>query len=116
MSASQRHRETTNEREETEGKTGAAATMLITVGLQIVDRDRRQRASVTMSNTGGGDFSSAYPIISRSDLVIGQQLGCGSFGSVYRAVWKSRNMTVALKKVFMLEKEVCFLFLLPMRK
>jgi hypothetical protein len=54
----------------------------------------------------GGNFSCAYPVIQRLDLSIGQQLGCGSFGSVYYAIWKSRNMTVALKKVFMLEKEV----------
>uniref|UniRef100_A0A914VMS5 Mitogen-activated protein kinase kinase kinase n=1 Tax=Plectus sambesii TaxID=2011161 RepID=A0A914VMS5_9BILA len=58
-----------------------------------------------MSNAGG-DFSCAYPVIQRTDLTIGHQLGCGSFGSVYRAVWKSQNMTVAVKKVFMLEKEV----------
>lgn len=49
---------------------------------------------------------SSYPIIIREDLDIGKQLGAGAYGSVYSAVWKSRKMTVAAKKVFMLEKEV----------
>uniref|UniRef100_A0A914X470 Mitogen-activated protein kinase kinase kinase n=2 Tax=Plectus sambesii TaxID=2011161 RepID=A0A914X470_9BILA len=52
---------------------------------------------------------SAYPIIIREDLDIGRQLGAGAYGSVYSALWKSRKITVAVKKVFMLEKEAYIL-------
>lgn len=49
-----------------------------------------------------------YPIIARDELELGEQLGAGAYGSVYRGIWKTkgREITVALKKVFMLEKEV----------
>uniref|UniRef100_F1KTA7 Mitogen-activated protein kinase kinase kinase MLT n=1 Tax=Ascaris suum TaxID=6253 RepID=F1KTA7_ASCSU len=48
-----------------------------------------------------------YPIIARDELELGEQLGAGAYGSVYRGIWKTkgREITVALKKVFMLEKE-----------
>jgi sterile alpha motif and leucine zipper-containing kinase AZK len=50
----------------------------------------------------------SYPRIPRNDLVVQDQLGCGSFGSVYRGIWRcdGKEQVVALKKVFMLEKEV----------
>jgi hypothetical protein len=52
----------------------------------------------------------SYPRIPRNDLVVQDQLGCGSFGSVYRGIWRcdGKEQVVALKKVFMLEKEVVF--------
>uniref|UniRef100_A0A7E4UX48 Mitogen-activated protein kinase kinase kinase 20 n=1 Tax=Panagrellus redivivus TaxID=6233 RepID=A0A7E4UX48_PANRE len=50
----------------------------------------------------------SYPRIPREDLEVLDQLGCGSFGSVYKGIWRKDNkeQEVALKKVFMLEKEV----------
>lgn len=40
------------------------------------------------------------------DLVFYERCGGGTFGSVYRALWKSQDMVVAVKKLLMLEKEV----------
>ena len=37
--------------------------------------------------------------ISFSDLEIGDELGEGAFGVVYRGHWKSRDMDVAIKRV-----------------
>lgn len=65
-----------------------------------------------------------YPIIPKSDLIVKEQLGVGTvcdrnkvmkvtspfkYGSVHKGIWKNgdKEVTVALKKVFMLEKEVC---------
>ena len=39
------------------------------------------------------------PEISFSDLEIGEQLGEGASGDVYRGHWKSRDMDVAIKRV-----------------
>lgn len=64
---------------------------------------------------------SNYPLIPRPELRVLEQLGAGTFGSVFRGIWTpsqqfsgsdvgdakdSKSLTVALKKVFMLEKEV----------
>jgi sterile alpha motif and leucine zipper-containing kinase AZK len=64
-----------------------------------------------MSSSGESRESTkltSYPRIPRSDLEVQDQLGCGSFGSVYRGIWRcdGKEQIVALKKVFMLEKEV----------
>ncbi|TKR78103.1 hypothetical protein L596_018964 [Steinernema carpocapsae] len=49
----------------------------------------------------------SYPLIPRPDIDIGKQLGRGAYGSVYKGTWKNgdHELVVALKKVFMLEKE-----------
>ncbi|XP_077978736.1 mitogen-activated protein kinase kinase kinase 20-like [Glandiceps talaboti] len=39
------------------------------------------------------------------DLEFYERCGCGTFGSVYRAKWKSKDMEVAVKKLLFLEKE-----------
>jgi len=41
-----------------------------------------------------------------SDLEFYERLGEGSAGSVYRALWKSKQKKVAVKKLLILEKEV----------
>ena len=41
----------------------------------------------------------SVPEISFSDLEIGEQLGEGASGVVYRGHWKSRDMDVAIKRV-----------------
>ena len=49
-----------------------------------------------------------------SDLEFYERLGEGSAGSVYRTLWTSRQKIVAVKKLLILEKEVCrvsFLYL-----
>lgn len=53
-----------------------------------------------------------YPLIPRNELVVQEQLGAGSYGFVFKGVWNvkkvSKPLVVALKKVFMLEREVAF--------
>uniref|UniRef100_A0A914X812 Mitogen-activated protein kinase kinase kinase n=1 Tax=Plectus sambesii TaxID=2011161 RepID=A0A914X812_9BILA len=66
-------------------------------------------AAIKSSENGDHTSSSAYPIIDRDDLEIGEQLSVGSFGAVYRGKWKPKNLVVAVKKVFMLEKEAYIL-------
>lgn len=41
-----------------------------------------------------------------SDLEFYERLGEGSAGSVYRALWTSKQKIVAVKKLLILEKEV----------
>jgi len=63
---------------------------------------------MSSSSEAGNDRLFSYPRIPREDLEVQDQLGCGSFGSVYRGIWRSsgKELVVAMKKVFMLEKEV----------
>lgn len=44
--------------------------------------------------------------IALEDLEFYERCGGGSFGSVYRAKWKSENIIVAVKKLLVLDKEV----------
>ena len=50
----------------------------------------------------GGTFCE----IEIEDLVFYERCGGGTFGSVYRALWRPMEMEVAVKKLLMLEKEV----------
>jgi hypothetical protein len=50
--------------------------------------------------------ASDYLEIDYSDLEIYELCGNGSFGSVYCGLWKSRNKTVAIKKLLNLKDEV----------
>uniref|UniRef100_A0AC34Q658 Mitogen-activated protein kinase kinase kinase n=1 Tax=Panagrolaimus sp. JU765 TaxID=591449 RepID=A0AC34Q658_9BILA len=63
---------------------------------------------MSSSSDSGNDKLVSYPRIPRENLEVQEQLGCGSFGSVYRGIWKNvgKELVVAMKKVFMLEKEV----------
>jgi hypothetical protein len=49
--------------------------------------------------------------IALDDLEFYERCGGGSFGSVYRAKWKSENIIVAVKKLLVLDKEVSFVIL-----
>ena len=44
--------------------------------------------------------------IAFDDLEFYERCGGGSFGSVYRAKWKSENIIVAVKKLLVLDREV----------
>jgi len=48
----------------------------------------------------------SVPDIHFGDLEFYERLSAGSYGSVYRAKWKSCDRIVAVKKVLVLEKEV----------
>ena len=55
----------------------------------------------------GVDESMAFVKIDFSDLEFHERAGSGATGSVYRAVWKSRQKIVAVKKLLnSLESEV----------
>ena len=43
------------------------------------------------------------------DLEFHERLGSGSFGTVYRAIWKSANKEVAVKKLLTLGDEARFM-------
>ena len=45
------------------------------------------------------------PEIAKSDLIFYENLGGGTYGSVFRARWVSANRDVAVKKLFILEAE-----------
>lgn len=72
---------------------------------------------MSSSSDSSSDKLLTYPRIPREDLEVQDQLGCGSFGSVYRGIWRNagKELVVALKKVFMLEKEVDILSLIRHR-
>ncbi|XP_062588420.1 mitogen-activated protein kinase kinase kinase 20-like [Saccostrea cucullata] len=53
--------------------------------------------------------------IDLDDLEFYERCGGGSFGSVYRAKWKSENIIVAVKKLLVLDKEAHVLSLLSHR-
>ena len=58
---------------------------------------------------------SQYLEIDYDDLELKDRIGRGAYGSVYHALWKSRDKVVAVKKLLQLENEVnkCkFFFLL----
>ena len=48
----------------------------------------------------------SYVEISFEDLEFYECIGWGSFGSVYKALWKSKEREVAVKKVLRLDNEV----------
>ncbi|XP_025094561.1 LOW QUALITY PROTEIN: mitogen-activated protein kinase kinase kinase 20-like [Pomacea canaliculata] len=50
---------------------------------------------------GGGELHE----IELEDLIFYERCGGGTFGSVYRALWRSQNMIVAVKNILVLEKE-----------
>nr|CAD2139385.1 unnamed protein product [Meloidogyne enterolobii] len=50
-----------------------------------------------------------YSLIPREQLIVKEQLGIGTYGAVFKGLWErpdGRTLSVAMKKVFMLEKEV----------
>ena len=56
-----------------------------------------------------------YIEINEDDLEFHERCGRGSYGSVYRGLWKSRNKIVAIKKLLQLdnnEAEVLYFFFL----
>ncbi|CAB3403579.1 unnamed protein product [Caenorhabditis bovis] len=65
-----------------------------------------------MTTSGSSSTSLAdrvlFPEIRREDIDLGDQLGTGTFGAVFKGTWSRPNgqiVIVALKKVFVLEKE-----------
>lgn len=52
------------------------------------------------------DVGVTFCEIALDDLEFYERCGGGSFGSVYRAKWKSENIIVAVKKLLVLDKEV----------
>ena len=51
---------------------------------------------------GGGELHE----IDLEDLLLYERCGGGTFGSVHRALWRSQDMIVAVKRLLVLEKEV----------
>ncbi|XP_064613918.1 mitogen-activated protein kinase kinase kinase 20-like [Liolophura sinensis] len=61
------------------------------------------------------DGGQVFHQIEFDDLLFFERCGGGAFGSVYRALWKSRDKEVAIKKLLMLEKEAQVLSVLSHR-
>uniref|UniRef100_A0A8R1ETJ1 Protein kinase domain-containing protein n=1 Tax=Caenorhabditis japonica TaxID=281687 RepID=A0A8R1ETJ1_CAEJA len=62
----------------------------------------------TNSSSPTSDRKSLFPDIQREHIQIGDHIGVGSFGAVFNGIWTrpdGTQRTIALKKVFVLEKE-----------
>ena len=44
--------------------------------------------------------------VTTNDIELKENIGTGSFGVVLRAVWKSKNMMVAVKKIHMTAQNI----------
>lgn len=58
------------------------------------------------------DITSPFVEVDFNDIEFYERCGGGAFGCVYRALWKSQNKIVAVKKLLVLEKEAQVLSLL----
>lgn len=62
-----------------------------------------------MNSKKGPTKTAQYLQIDYDDLELYDRIGRGAYGSVYHALWKSRDKIVAVKKLLQLENEVRFL-------
>ncbi|GIY88376.1 mitogen-activated protein kinase kinase kinase 20 [Caerostris darwini] len=58
------------------------------------------------------DITSPFVEVDFNDIEFYERCGGGAFGCVYRALWKSQNKIIAVKKLLVLEKEAQVLSLL----
>uniref|UniRef100_A0A0N5BPH7 Protein kinase domain-containing protein n=1 Tax=Strongyloides papillosus TaxID=174720 RepID=A0A0N5BPH7_STREA len=72
-----------------------------TTGTPPEDDDSTDKESNCMSM----ERTVNYPIIPREELILQDQLGVGTFGTVYKGYWQTKYLDVAMKKVFELDKE-----------
>uniref|UniRef100_A0A0N4ZEY9 Mitogen-activated protein kinase kinase kinase n=1 Tax=Parastrongyloides trichosuri TaxID=131310 RepID=A0A0N4ZEY9_PARTI len=72
-----------------------------TTGTPPDDEESIDKDSSYLTNENSFD----YPIISRDELILQTQLGVGTFGTVYKGYWEAKDLDVAMKKVFELDKE-----------
>ncbi|KAF7638530.1 hypothetical protein Mgra_00001904 [Meloidogyne graminicola] len=66
-------------------------------------------SSPSSSTDGPITLTNNYYLIPREQLIVKEQLGIGTYGAVFKGIWErpdGNNLVVAMKKVFMLEKEV----------
>ena len=59
-----------------------------------------------LSEKPASEKTATYLEIEYDDLDLFERCGRGSYGSVYRGLWKSRDKEVAVKKLLQLEEEV----------
>lgn len=62
----------------------------------------------TSSSSNNSDQRVLFPDIQRDDIQVGDHIGVGTFGAVFSGNWTlpdGSQRTIALKKVFVLEKE-----------
>ncbi|KFM79472.1 Mitogen-activated protein kinase kinase kinase MLT, partial [Stegodyphus mimosarum] len=64
------------------------------------------------SEETSSDITSPFVEVNFNDIEFYERCGGGAFGCVYRALWKSQNKIVAVKKLLVLEKEAQVLSLL----
>jgi hypothetical protein len=76
----------------------------------IGDNENERQSAKTVSTTPkedefvlNGSKLADYIEINQEDLTFYERCGKGSYGSVYRGLWKSRNKIVAIKKLLHLD-------------
>jgi hypothetical protein len=82
-------------------KASAATTKLV----NNVQQENANSNNNNLAKQNNIDYIADYIEIDYDDLEIFERCGRGAYGSVFRGLWKSRNKTVAIKKLIQLENE-----------
>uniref|UniRef100_A0A914HJD9 Mitogen-activated protein kinase kinase kinase n=1 Tax=Globodera rostochiensis TaxID=31243 RepID=A0A914HJD9_GLORO len=98
-----------NERNKKEAALGSAVPSVPSSQHCCPNSPSTSSGSSSPSSTECHHQLSGYPLILRDQLEVGEQLGAGTYGSVFRGRWAKAGgvgKIVAMKKVFLLDKEV----------
>ena len=78
--------------------------------LEPPDTQQDSGGKRAMNLKKGPTATAQYLQIDYDDLELYERIGRGAYGSVYHALWKSRDKIVAVKKLLQLENEVKYIY------